>query len=36
MMPLRLGPLLLPSAPLLLLLGWWIADLVARRLARGS
>ncbi len=36
MMPLRLGPLLLPSAPLLLLLGWWIADLVARRLARGA
>lgn len=35
MMPLRLGPLLLPSAPLLLLLGGWLADMLARRLARG-
>ncbi len=33
MMPLRLGPLLLPTAPLLLLLGFWIAEMVARRLA---
>ena len=35
MMPLRLGPLLLPAAPLLLLLGFWIAEAVARRLAGG-
>ncbi len=30
---LRLGPLLLPLSPLLLLLGWWAARLVARALA---
>ncbi len=31
---LRIGPLLLPLSPLLLLLGWWAAQVVARALAR--
>lgn len=34
MPPLRLGPLLLPTAPLLVLSAWWLAGLVARRVAR--
>ncbi len=36
MQAIRLGPLLLPVAPLLLVLGWWAAQALAARLARGA